>query len=157
MSAPAGRLVMRPPTCGAIDYGTEDAGRSWPPLYWMNQSFSNVFMKKFTRAGVQRLFGPAGCCARDVGQLSAAVSPIGHLCVPVSPYTDPMKRRITVGRAPKGAAGLERIRHLEEQLAPTAVNSHQYRRLRAAIRIETDAYRKSLDFEQATATHDRKP
>ena len=67
-----------------------------------------------------------------------------------------MKRRITVGRAPKGAAGLERIRHLEEQLAPTAVNSRQYRRLRAAIRIETDAYRKSLDFEQATATHDRK-
>ena len=123
----------------------------------MNQSFSNVFMKKFTRARVQRLFGPAGCCARDVGQLSAAVWPIAHLSMPVSPYNDRMKRRITVGRATKGTAGLERIRHLEEQLAPTAVNSRQYRRLRAAIRIETDAYRKSLDFEQATATHDRKP
>ena len=123
----------------------------------MDPSFLNLFMKKLTRARVQRLFGPAGCCVRHVGQLSAAVSPIGQLCVPVSPYTDPMKRRITVGRAPNGAAGLERIRHLEEQLAPTAVNSHQYRRLRAAIRIETDAYRKSLDFEQATATHDRKP
>ena len=123
----------------------------------MNQSFSNVFMKTFTRARVRRLLGPAGCCARDVGQLSAAVWPIAHLSMPVSPYNDLMKRRITVGRATKGTAGLERIRHLEEQLAPTAVNSHQYRRLRAAIRIETDAYRKSLDFEQATATHDRKP
>jgi hypothetical protein len=68
-----------------------------------------------------------------------------------------VKRNITVARATKGAAGLERIRHLEEQLAPTAVNSRQYRRLRAAIRTEADAYRKSLDFEQATATHDAKP
>jgi hypothetical protein len=68
-----------------------------------------------------------------------------------------VKRNITVARATERDAGLERIRHLEEQLAPTPVNSRQYRRLRAAIRIEADAYRKSLDFEQATATHDAKP
>jgi hypothetical protein len=29
--------------------------------------------------------------------------------------------------------------------------------LRAAIRIEADAYRKSLDTEQATAIHDSQP
>ena len=62
-----------------------------------------------------------------------------------------MKRNAIVARLTRVDAGLERIKHLEEQLAPTAVNSRQHHRLRAAIRIETDAYRKSLDTEQAAA------
>jgi hypothetical protein len=68
-----------------------------------------------------------------------------------------MKRNAINVRLTKVDAGLERIKHLEEQLAPTAVNSRQHQRLRAAIRIETDAYRKSLDTEQAAATHDAHP
>jgi hypothetical protein len=54
-------------------------------------------------------------------------------------------------------AGLERIKHLEEQLAPAPANSRERRKIRAAIRIEADAYRKSLDVEQSMATHDAKP
>jgi len=68
-----------------------------------------------------------------------------------------MKRNPTVARMPEAAAGLERITHLQEQLAATPVNSPQHRTWRAAMRIEVDAYRKSLDTEQATATHDAKP
>jgi hypothetical protein len=67
-----------------------------------------------------------------------------------------MKRR-TDSRMPAADSGLERITHLEEQLAHMPVNSRQHRTLSAAIRIEADAYRKSLDTEQATATHDAKP
>jgi hypothetical protein len=67
-----------------------------------------------------------------------------------------VKRNITLARATDAGAGLERIKHLEEQLASTRANSRQYRRLRAAIRTEADAYRKSLDIEQAMATHDAK-
>jgi hypothetical protein len=66
-----------------------------------------------------------------------------------------VKRKITVARAIETDAGLERIKHLAEQLAPAPVNSRRCRTLSAAIRIEADAYRKSLDTEQATATHDR--
>ena len=40
---------------------------------------------------------------------------------------------------------------------PAPVNSRLHRTLSAAIRIEADAYRKSLDTEQATATHDARP
>lgn len=65
-----------------------------------------------------------------------------------------MKRNTTVGRVTEADAGLERIKHLEEQIVPMPANSRQRRRLRAAIRIEADAYRKSLDTEQAAATHD---
>jgi hypothetical protein len=68
-----------------------------------------------------------------------------------------MRRNTTGARVTEAAAGLERITHLEEQLAFAPVNSGQHRTLRAAIRIEADAYRKSLDVEQATATHDTKP
>jgi hypothetical protein len=68
-----------------------------------------------------------------------------------------VKRNTTVARVAAGAAGLERIRQLAEQLAPAPVNSRQHRQLRAAIRIEANAYRKSLDTAQATATHDGKP
>jgi hypothetical protein len=57
----------------------------------------------------------------------------------------------------QATAGLERIKHLAEQLAPAPGNSRQHRTLRAAIRIEAAAYRKSLDTEQATATHDANP
>lgn len=68
-----------------------------------------------------------------------------------------MKRNITVARVTEADAGLERIKHLAQQLASAPVNNHQHRRLSAAIRFEADAYRKSLDADQATATHDGKP
>jgi hypothetical protein len=68
-----------------------------------------------------------------------------------------MNHHTTAARVTDGDAGLVRITRLEEQLALAAVNSPQHRRLRAAIRIEADAYRKSLDIAQATATHDAKP
>jgi hypothetical protein len=68
-----------------------------------------------------------------------------------------MKRNTTVARLTEADVGLERITHLAEQLAPAPVNSRQHRTLSAAIRIEAAAYRKSLDTEQATATHDAKP
>jgi hypothetical protein len=76
---------------------------------------------------------------------------------PWANYTDSMKRNTIVARVLEADAGLERIKHLEEQLAPAPVNSRQRRTLSAAIRFEADAYRKSLDTEQATATHDAKP
>ena len=67
-----------------------------------------------------------------------------------------MKGNTPVARVKVTDAGLERIKRLvEEQLARAAVNSRQHRALSAAIRIETDVYRKSLDTEQARATHDR--
>jgi hypothetical protein len=51
-------------------------------------------------------------------------------------------------------AGAERIRNLETEIALVPVNSCQHRALRTAIRIEARTYRKALDTEQATATHD---
>lgn len=57
----------------------------------------------------------------------------------------------------ESAAGLDRLKHLEEQLASVPVRSRRARQLSAAIRTEADAYRKSLDVEQATATHDGNP
>ena len=83
-------------------------------------------------------------------------------------YTDPMKGHITASNriparsnaavaereSPDAEAGLERIKHFQEQLTHAPVNSRQRRELTEAIRIEADAYRKSLDTEQATATHD---
>jgi hypothetical protein len=53
-------------------------------------------------------------------------------------------------------AGLERIKDLEIKLALAPVNSLQRRTLRAAIRVEAGAYRKSLDAEQAGAAHDER-
>jgi hypothetical protein len=50
--------------------------------------------------------------------------------------------------------GLKRIIDFEEQLAHAPVNSRRRRELTEAIRIETDAYRKSLDTEQLRASHD---
>src|SRR5271167_280193 len=68
-----------------------------------------------------------------------------------------MRRNTTATRATEATDGLERLGHLEEQLAHAPVNSRVHRALRTAIRIEADAYRKSLDTEQATATHDVRP
>jgi hypothetical protein len=51
-------------------------------------------------------------------------------------------------------AGLERIKRLEEQRALAPVNGAQHRTLRAAIRLEAVAYRKTLDVEQAAAMHE---
>jgi uncharacterized protein len=52
-------------------------------------------------------------------------------------------------------AGAASITKLEKRLALAPVRSRQRRRLRAEIGIQADAYRKSLDAEQATATHDK--
>ena len=68
-----------------------------------------------------------------------------------------MKKDSILVRASEADARLMRIHRLEEQLASTPVNSRQHRTLGAAIGIEADAYRKSLDRGQATATHDAKP
>jgi len=65
-----------------------------------------------------------------------------------------VKNNTGVDRVAEAAARLERIKLLVEQLAPTPVNSRQYRTLTAALRFEAHAYRKSLDTEQARATHD---
>ena len=64
-----------------------------------------------------------------------------------------MTRNAAVDRLTSGAAGLERIRHLEEQLARAPVDSREHRTLTAAIAIEAGAYRKSLDAEQAARPH----
>lgn len=72
-------------------------------------------------------------------------------------YTDSVKRDCTVARITKVAATLERIVDLETQLAAAPVHGRRRHGLRAAIRIEADAYRKSLDIEQASATHDPHP
>jgi len=68
-----------------------------------------------------------------------------------------VKRNTKADRMIESAAGLDRLKHLEEQLASVPVRSRQARQLNAAIRTEADAYRKSLDVEQATATHDANP
>lgn len=65
-----------------------------------------------------------------------------------------MKGNTTAGRVDKSEAGAERIRNLEEELARAPVSSRERRMLTTAIRNEAGAYRKALDTEQATATHD---
>jgi hypothetical protein len=68
-----------------------------------------------------------------------------------------VKRNSIVDRLAEADEGLERIKHLEQQLTPVPLNSDERRRLRAAIRIEAEVYRRSLDTEQAAATHDPRP
>jgi hypothetical protein len=68
-----------------------------------------------------------------------------------------MKRKIKAARTMESAAGLDRLKHLEDELASVPALSRRARQLSAAIRVEADAYRKSLDVEQATATHDAYP
>jgi hypothetical protein len=63
-------------------------------------------------------------------------------------------RQTKVAREKDAAAGLERLKDLEDQLALAPRHSRQRRTLVMAIRVEADAYRKSLDLEQAMATHD---
>ena len=63
-------------------------------------------------------------------------------------------RRNSIARDTETEARLELIRQLSQQVADAPTNSAQHQRLKAAIRVEAGAYRKSLDTEQATATHD---
>jgi hypothetical protein len=72
---------------------------------------------------------------------------------PFDQYSDSMRRN-TIDRDTETDARLERITHLSQQVAEAPTNSRQHQRLRAAIRVEAGAYRKSLDTEQAAATHD---
>jgi hypothetical protein len=64
-------------------------------------------------------------------------------------------RKALIAASPDAYAGLERIKHLEEQFARASVESREHRLLAAAIRIEAVAYRKSLDADQAAATRGR--
>jgi hypothetical protein len=57
-------------------------------------------------------------------------------------------------RAVEAAAILRQIVRLEERLAAAPANSRQRRTLGLAIRTQAEAYRRGLDVEQATATHD---
>jgi hypothetical protein len=59
--------------------------------------------------------------------------------------------------APDVYARLERMKHLQERLARSSVNSRRHRELAAAIRIEAAVYRKSLDAGQTAALHDSRP
>jgi hypothetical protein len=68
-----------------------------------------------------------------------------------------VRHNTTIARGTEADARLERIKHLAEQLTLAPASSRQRRTLKAAIRIEAGAYRKSLDTEQAAATHDATP
>jgi hypothetical protein len=59
--------------------------------------------------------------------------------------------------SPDAYACLERIKALEAQFARASVDSREYRRLAATIRIEAIVYRKSLDASQAAAMRGREP
>lgn len=67
-----------------------------------------------------------------------------------------MKGTTTVARETEAEARAQRILELEKALASTPANGRRRHALNAAIRIEAAAYRKSLDIEQASATHDPK-
>jgi len=54
-------------------------------------------------------------------------------------------------------AGLERIRHLEEQLSRAPINSGRHGLSAKAIRIEAALFWKSLDSAQASEQFDPKP
>jgi hypothetical protein len=71
-------------------------------------------------------------------------------------YTQVVKsqRRVRPPPGPDGDDGLERIKHLQARLTHAPHDSSQRRELTALIRIEANAYRKSLDVQQAAATHD---
>ena len=75
---------------------------------------------------------------------------------PFDEYSDSM-RRSTTARDTETAARLELIKDLADQVATAPAHSRQHRTLNAAIRVEAAAYRRSLDIEQAAATHDAKP
>ena len=75
--------------------------------------------------------------------------------MPLDQYTDSMRRN-PIARDTETDTRLELIRRLSQQVADAPTNSRRHQRLRAAIRVVAVAYRKSLDIEQATATHDPK-
>jgi hypothetical protein len=56
-----------------------------------------------------------------------------------------------------GMARLDLIRRLEEELAHVPEHSQRHRELAGLISAAADAYRKSLDIEQALARHDPHP
>jgi hypothetical protein len=68
-----------------------------------------------------------------------------------------VKKNPKIDRLTPSVAGLDRLKRLETQLASTPVDSPRRGRLSAAIHSEAAAYRKSLDAEQAMATHDIRP
>jgi hypothetical protein len=68
-----------------------------------------------------------------------------------------VKRNAGVARVNQTDAGAERISKLEERISAGADGSRHRRVLTTAIRIEAGAYRKALDGEQASATHDARP
>ena len=56
-----------------------------------------------------------------------------------------MKPGLSDARMLRSENAIKRIVHLEQQLAAMPVNSRTRRTLTASIRIEADAYRKTLD------------
>jgi hypothetical protein len=101
------------------------------------------------------------------------VTPVLYWTAPAgaAPYTGPVTSHAGVRRrpgeharsgpigraAPDLYAELERMKHLQERLARSSVNSRRHRELTAAIRIEAAVYRKSLDAGQTAALHDSRP
>ena len=67
-----------------------------------------------------------------------------------------MKHNPRAPRVLESGDRIERMLRLEKQLAAAPASSREYRTLSAAIRIEAEGYRKSLDIAQANATHDTK-
>jgi hypothetical protein len=92
---------------------------------------------------------------------------IGQHPTPRGTYTDGVKSylpkrapaRHAAAAAPShdGDARLERIKRLEEALARARGKNRWQPELTRAIRIEANAYRKTLDREQAAATRDSRP
>ena len=68
-----------------------------------------------------------------------------------------MRGRYTRPVDKNGDARLERIKHLERQLARAPIRSSRHRLLAMAIRIEAKLYRKSLDVAQASNRPARSP
>jgi len=71
----------------------------------------------------------------------------------------PVRRHAAAVRSPvrREDSSLERLKNLEVRLALARAGSAERVGLTGAIRIEADAYRKSLDAEQAKAAQGRLP
>ena len=71
----------------------------------------------------------------------------------------PVRRHAAAVRSPVQSedSGLERLKNLEVRLALARAGSDERLGLTGAIRFEADAYRKSLDDEQAKAAQGRLP
>jgi len=68
-----------------------------------------------------------------------------------------VKRNASVARANQPTLGPSGSIKLEEELGLAPMSSRHRRVLTTAIRIEAGAYRKTLDGEQASPTHDARP